>query len=368
MPVQPEKILRDENECFAKEIINKLKGKWEIVEIDDYSSSKEEDRNKWVGKKLVITENAIRLVKPIYYKGSRQKRMLKLNLDYEVTYGIQLYQSYVYCGDWGEGGKGYCTEEDYQANSSPFDWNVLIGVSYSLKEKSFSHLSYNIKSKKLRANVHGLFLGLILKKITPMEPIDFNYLEDCEFNLKECSEYVNCEGLVRENNSYLEKIKGKWKIFAVGLSENNFHNLKEDEKKELIGKKVSIDDKGFKFLTKMNTYSRYFLDYKCSSKNAIIIRNRMDKVITFIKQSNFDFFHPSKDLGLWYRGINGATDSFKGDWMKLSLEDDETVVVISNACKKTIFDTIIIGKNDKLMVLKIAGQNIFLKKLKKKAF
>jgi hypothetical protein len=374
--MQSEALKRDRYRCFTKELFKKLQGSW-VVETflywgnDDSDVSEKNVRQgipkKWKGKKLEINEEEIKWLEP----------MLDAKTQEVITHSckmsnmhLSLQKLFVNCEE--------CKEEYYKyLGSSPYDWYIHANIPITfpsnneymcngyydspsqLTKLSLKDFDYNIN--KERISIHD-FLNegyIILKKETPMDKIDFNTLENCEDVFEKCED---CDGLVLEDKSVLKDIEGEWKIFKTKTRGWKFPSIMDKDISELIGKKISVTKDGFRFLTKNDTYSRYFHEYYCPNKRASIVKNTYSKVLKFGIANQFDYF---KTGGLLSdNSLLPVYIKNKKGIMEIYPKLEATVLAIDNACQLTIFDFILVFYN-KTMVLQMGGEFLYLKRVKK---
>lgn len=352
--------------CFTKEIHKKIQGTWIVERAVPWGGSKvtKEISEFWEKNKLIINQKEIKWKIPIYDK-SKKKIIHKCSLDQVQSHTTQVY---INCNDTSEGGKGYCDKSDYEKIGylDPFDWNTRISTDYTQcstypNSYSLDSFSYNVTKERLIVDDSINEVRLVLKKETPMEKIDFSTIENCEDHFEDCE--FGCEGLVSEDRSILEQMEGNWEIYAMSSDNSNFfHSLSKEERDEFVGKKILVTKDGFEFLTKLKSYSRYFYEYKCSSKRALIVKNSLAKVRDFILVNNPEFVFTAYNLIGEYPGIYSYIKTKQGIKRK-NIKRDDIIIVVDNPCQFTIFDLILLGHNNNVMILQIAGEYLYLKKL-----
>ena len=371
LPMYSEALKRDRYQCFKKEIRKKLNGTW-IVESFIYwrgedgivskDKLKEGIPKKWRGKKIEINEEEIKWLEPMLDAKTQKIIIHSCKMS---NMHLSLQQMFVNCEN--------CTPKDY-INESPYDWHIHVDF---LRDSNFSYLcsgfysdlpysytlddiDYNINKEHISINDFINEGNIILKKETPMDKIDFSTLENCEDIFEEC--IFDCKGLVLEDKSVLESLEGEWKIFKTKTRGFKFPGLMDKERTDLIGKKISITNDGFRFLTKNDTYSRYFHEYYCPNKRALIVKNIYSKVLNFGMSNRFDYFKTGELLSdnsllpVYIKTKKGIREIYP------KLED--TVLAIDNACQLTIFDFILVFYN-KTLVLQMGGEFLYLKRVKK---
>ena len=389
LPLYSEAFRRADHACFTADILNKTKGTWIVdsftyVKKEDQSTAKNKpslDLSKiWKGKKLQISEKEIEWLEPIpnFDQTKTIQSCMFENIRSTIT---RNYAERIDCGqdnliEFGS----YCiypSEEKYkQLKESPFDWNVnlyikadpnsiskcngfFINPSFTFSLANNSYTIYKAQMKIYDYLNKGV---VILKKEIPIENLDFSKIENCEDKFEDCR--GDCNGLVREDKSVLERLEGEWRVFAVNFRDKvSYPKLTEEERNELIGKKVLVTKDGFRFLTKLESYSRYFYEYYCPSKRALIIKNTYQKTMLFAGANHFDYFSvaglPSQNpnLSIFIKTKKGIKEMYP--------EMEDTVLAIDNPCQLTIFDLIFVFY-DKTMVLQMGGEFLYLKRVKSK--
>lgn len=373
--INSEALKRHHYKCFKKDLFKKLKGTWVVENFlywRDDNGNVSEDKlregipRKWKGKRLEINEEEIKWLEPMLDTKTQKVIIHSCKIS---NMHLSLQQMFINC----EG----CSPEDY-INESPYDWYIHVNrpITYpsnnkhmcdgyydsssKLSQLSLEDFDYNINKERISINDFMHRGGIILKKETPMDKIDFSTLENCKDIFEEC--IYDCKGLVLEDKSILESLEGEWKIFKTKTRGFNFPGLMDKEIANLIGKKISITKDGFRFLTKNDTYSRYFHEYYCPNKRALIVNNTYNKVLNFGMSNRFDYFKTGELLSdnsllpVYIKSKKGIREIYP------KLED--TVLAIDNACQLTIFDFILVFYN-KTMVLQIGGEFLYLKRVKK---
>ena len=360
VPLNAQDFVRNRDECLREEVLKKLKGTWIVDSVIHFVNKKnvisksrldipEERRDK----KLTIGDDFIQWEEPMY-----DFKTKKLEKQYCKLSSMKIFRGKVMNSCYN------CNKEDYEF-SSPYDVVVNVSNPYrktcddSQTSSKYDLLEFTYNTRLKRIGMADFFQGLFLKKMTPMKDIDFSVIENCDHSFQSCEE---CEGLVREDNSVLKSLEGEWEVFKVSHQQEGFPEMSEEEREDLIGKKILVTEEGFRFLSKLDSYSRNYYDYYCPSKRALIVHTTFDKVDMLAKKNNSEYV----SAGFTLFNAKGPMYVKTKKGIKFKPFTSETkVLYIDNPCQITIFDTILVFFN-KTMVLQLEGDYLYLNRVKKK--
>lgn len=348
---------RDKYKCFTKEVLSKLTGVWFVNgfvskrDANDENEPIREIPDNWKGKKIEINDKEIKWQQLLLNLKTNKKEKISCKLS---DIRLNISKHFTNCED--------CREDfySYYKELSPFDLGIYITLgSCILTEDLFStisHISYLPSKKEIIINVINEGF-LFFKKETSMKEIDFSTIENCEDSFWKIGDGEDIKYL---NKSYLQKLEGEWEIFKTTNFKYFFYSLSELEARELIGKRINVTKDGFEFLYKSEVYSKYYHDYYCSSKRALIVKNKFSLIKYLAFANNPPFYLNSYDLAFGPLPLYIKT---KYGIKEKKIHEERITLYIDNPCQFTIFDTILIF-NKKTMVLQMGSDYLYLYKTK----